>query len=301
MPVLLVWIGLQHHEEELSWFSWIQRLVTVRDITASSAVSTGLIMHQIDPYCFFHCSHAWWKVIMLCNSVRTVTARRLAGGFFTKQPKLVLNQKFFTNRQALKNAEIARLPMGLVPRWRQRRSCVQVGPRSWRSCLQVSPRPFVEPPICFRVSHVVTFLVAFKCCLFRCLICWLRGRVLYSSLGRTEELCREMDKLANEDHTHHITAEEISVYRNKWWIRSNFVGSDTMPVRHRPDFKEGCQPCVASRMQRIKLITKIGGKALPRLGGNGKIPGGIPHLSITATMDPALIDRGNLLNGDWAN
>ena len=31
-------------------------------------------------------------------------------------------------------------------------------------------------------------------------------------------------------------------------------------------------------MQRIKLISKIGGKALPRLGGNGKIPGGIPHL-----------------------
>ena len=31
-------------------------------------------------------------------------------------------------------------------------------------------------------------------------------------------------------------------------------------------------------MQRIKLITKIGGKALPRLGGNGKILGGIPHL-----------------------
>ena len=31
-------------------------------------------------------------------------------------------------------------------------------------------------------------------------------------------------------------------------------------------------------MQRIKLITKIGGKALPRLGGNGKILGGIPHV-----------------------
>ena len=38
---------------------------------------------------------------------------------------------------------------------------------------------------------------------------------------RSEELCREMDKLANEDHTHHITPEEISVYRNNWWIRSN--------------------------------------------------------------------------------
>ena len=31
-------------------------------------------------------------------------------------------------------------------------------------------------------------------------------------------------------------------------------------------------------MQRIKLITKIGRKALPHRGGNGKIPGGIPHL-----------------------
>ena len=30
-------------------------------------------------------------------------------------------------------------------------------------------------------------------------------------LGRTEEVIREMDKLANEDHTHHATAEEISV------------------------------------------------------------------------------------------
>ena len=47
-----------------------------------------------------------------------------------------------------------------------------------------------------------------------------------------------MDKLAKEDHTHHITPEEISAYRNKWWIRSNTVGSDTMPVRRRPDFKQ---------------------------------------------------------------
>ena len=37
---------------------------------------------------------------------------------------------------------------------------------------------------------------------------------------------------------HHITPDEIRVYRNNWWIRSNFNGSDTMPVRHRADFKE---------------------------------------------------------------
>ena len=57
-------------------------------------------------------------------------------------------------------------------------------------------------------------------------------------VGRSEELCREMDKLADEDHTHHITPEEIRVYKNNWLIRSNTVGSDTMPVRHRPDFKQ---------------------------------------------------------------
>ena len=56
-------------------------------------------------------------------------------------------------------------------------------------------------------------------------------------VGRTEERCREMDKLASEDHTHHITPEEMSVYRNNWWIRSNTVGSDTMPV-NRLDFTQ---------------------------------------------------------------
>ena len=121
-----------------------------------------------------------------------------------------------------------------------------------------------------------------------------RFRKTMIELGRTEEVIREMDKLANEDHTHHATEEEISVYRNNWWIRSKFVGSDTMPVRHRADFKEALSTLRRLKIKRIKLITKIGGKALPRLGGTGKILGGILHLSITATMDPALIDRGKL-------
>ena len=29
-------------------------------------------------------------------------------------------------------------------------------------------------------------------------------------LGRTEEVIREMDKFANEDHTHHATEEELT-------------------------------------------------------------------------------------------
>ena len=105
-----------------------------------------------------------------------------------------------------------------------------------------------------------------------------RFRKTMIELGRTEEVIREMDKLANEDHTHIATEKELNIYHSNWWIRSNFVGSDTMPIRHRADFKEALSTCVASRMKRIKLNTKIGGKALPRLGGNGKILGGIPHL-----------------------
>ena len=57
-------------------------------------------------------------------------------------------------------------------------------------------------------------------------------------IGRNEDICREMDKLANEDHTHRIAEEEIRVYRNNWWIRSNIVSSDTMPVWDRADFKQ---------------------------------------------------------------
>ena len=56
--------------------------------------------------------------------------------------------------------------------------------------------------------------------------------------GRTEEICRQMDDLADEDHTHHLTPDEIDDYRGNWWIRWNKIGSDTMPIRHRSDFKQ---------------------------------------------------------------
>ena len=81
---------------------------------------------------------------------------------------------------------------------------------------------------------------------------------------------------------------------SNWWIRSNFVGSDTMPVRHLADFKEALSTLIRLKNQEDQAFAKIGGKALLRLGGTGKILGGILNLSITATMDPALIDRGNL-------
>ena len=66
-------------------------------------------------------------------------------------------------------------------------------------------------------------------------------------LNRTEEVIREMDKLANENRIHIATEEELNVYRGNWWIRSNVVGSDTMPIRHRPDFKQAL-----STLHRLK-------------------------------------------------
>ena len=74
-----------------------------------------------------------------------------------------------------------------------------------------------------------------------------RFRKTMIELGRTEEVIQEMDKLGNEDYTHIATEEELNVFRSNWWIHSNFVGSDTMPIRHRSDFKEAL-----STLRRLK-------------------------------------------------
>ena len=52
-------------------------------------------------------------------------------------------------------------------------------------------------------------------------------------LGRSEEAILEVDRLASEDHSHIATEEEIDLYRGNWWIRSNLVDSDTMPIRRQ--------------------------------------------------------------------
>ena len=51
-----------------------------------------------------------------------------------------------------------------------------------------------------------------------------------------------------------------------------------MPIRHRPDFFEALSTLRRLKNAEYQNYYKIGGKALPRLGGTGKIPGGIPHL-----------------------
>ena len=63
-------------------------------------------------------------------------------------------------------------------------------------------------------------------------------RIRMIEIGRREDLCRQMDDLEDEDHTHHLTPQEVDDNRSNWWIRSNKIGSDTMPIRHRSDFKK---------------------------------------------------------------
>ena len=64
---------------------------------------------------------------------------------------------------------------------------------------------------------------------------------------RHEELCRRWDALADEEHTHHLTEQEYFHYKNKWWLHSNKQGSNTMPLRHRSDFKQAL-----STLQRLQ-------------------------------------------------
>ena len=66
---------------------------------------------------------------------------------------------------------------------------------------------------------------------------------------RDEDVCRQMDALADEDHTHHLTPQEYYYYKSNWWLRSNKTGSDTVPVQRRLDFKQAL-----STLQQLKEI-----------------------------------------------
>ena len=119
-------------------------------------------------------------------------------------------------------------------------------------------------------------------------------------IGRTEDLCRQMDDFADEDYTHHLTPQEVDNYKSNWWIRSNKIGSDAMPIWHRSDFKQALSTLrqLKEKKKKKKLNeTSDGHKAILRLGGAGKVLG--VHLvptKVTMEMNQVLIDQGNLIN-----
>ena len=62
--------------------------------------------------------------------------------------------------------------------------------------------------------------------------------------GRDEDVCRQWDALADEDHTHHLAPQEYHHYKSNWC-------SNTVPVEHRPDFKQALSTAIETGRRRI--------------------------------------------------
>ena len=56
------------------------------------------------------------------------------------------------------------------------------------------------------------------------------------AIGWTEQKCKEMDELAEENHTYHLSTEEIKRYQGQWYLTLNKSGKN-VPIRIRPDFR----------------------------------------------------------------
>ena len=79
---------------------------------------------------------------------------------------------------------------------------------------------------------------------------YIRDKTFRKSMievGRSEQMIKEMDKLASEDHTYKANKEEIEFYRGNWWIHTNVAHFDSVPTRYEPEFKNAL-----STMQRLK-------------------------------------------------
>ena len=95
-------------------------------------------------------------------------------------------------------------------------------------------------------------------------------------VGRDEDACRQMDALADEAHTHHPTPQEYQHYKSNGWLRSNKTGSNTVPVEHRPDFKQALSTLQQLKQKRRRSSKKStnGHRILLLHGGVGKVHGG---------------------------
>ena len=136
-----------------------------------------------------------------------------------------------------------------------------------------------------------------------------RNRMIESN--RDEELCRRWDALADEDHTHHLTSREYSLYQGNWWLHSNKQGSYTVPVTHRPDFKQALSTLQQLKKKKQKephkrprTLTEINnGHRVLLLGGIGKVHDGglLILMKVTMEMNQVLTEWSDLLNSIWNN
>ena len=55
-------------------------------------------------------------------------------------------------------------------------------------------------------------------------------------VGWTEQKCIEMDELAKQNHTYHLSTEEFKRYQGQWYLTVNKSGKNA-PMRLRSDFR----------------------------------------------------------------
>ena len=72
---------------------------------------------------------------------------------------------------------------------------------------------------------------------------------------RDEDVCRESDDLAEQDHICRMSESEYLHYRQNWWISLNKSGNTTEPLRNRSDFNQAL-----STLKR--LHRQVGGRQL---------------------------------------
>ena len=119
--------------------------------------------------------------------------------------------------------------------------------------------------------------------------------------GRDEDACPQMDALADEDHTHHLTLQEYYYYKSSWWVRLNKTGSDTVPVQRRPDFQTSMVFLAAIERKKQELKEISNGHRVHLLllllhGGVGWVFGGLLILmKVTTEMNQVLIEQGDLI------
>ena len=68
---------------------------------------------------------------------------------------------------------------------------------------------------------------------------FLRDQVYRESqlfFGWTKQKCIEMDELAKQNHTYHLSTKEFKRYQGQWYLTLNKSG-EKAPMRLRPDFR----------------------------------------------------------------
>ena len=55
------------------------------------------------------------------------------------------------------------------------------------------------------------------------------------AFGWTEQKCKEMDEVAKENQTYHLSTEEFKIYQGQWYLTLN-KSDKNGPMRFRSDF-----------------------------------------------------------------